>query len=543
MIVEFGLRAEGVHGMEMRREPKMDVVCEAFEGNGLPNELFDWDVIGDQLIITANYEEIIDEEELGDFLRRFVALEEPIVIGSVECDPGTCVYDLGWNDEIELAADDQDFITEGLGMSYRTLAFRFDGQWWFLKLADMTLWTDPLEEPFSCDDIYPIQEGMDYYMGGSQPLKVKLERDDDPAEVSRPEWAKKTAMMICETECGQYGLYCDGYEDEWMDLLTIDEEMDYYVDEWTEITVLHDDILLWTKTEGGDVIRQKVTRGFLESIAEYDAELLCEDFKLDIQKVERDRLALGNRVWRSQAIRIVQDKELIVLPLRGEVEHWMKGGRYLEFMKEAQEAHPWLAATMYQNFGRKFRIMDRDGERFVVRTSNMERNGRRLQFYCIHGVDGVGGVWEDAKLIHPYSDKIDALFQVKKDGLWGIVDKTGAVVVPFQYSEICVGDIFEAWDEALDMYGTATLAYMDLNHFGQKQSGIIAVDRIEGECYCSFLPQKLGRTEMDHYRFFESDGSDINPYFAARELKYMIVENDDENRREIYRLDGQCQIW
>ncbi|MBR6501519.1 MAG: hypothetical protein IKT25_08435, partial [Firmicutes bacterium] len=61
--------------MKMRREPKMDVVREAFEGNGLPNELFDWDVIGDQLIITANYEEIMDEEELGDFLRRFVALE------------------------------------------------------------------------------------------------------------------------------------------------------------------------------------------------------------------------------------------------------------------------------------------------------------------------------------------------------------------------------------------------------------------------------------------------------------------------------------
>ena len=50
--------------MEMRREPKMDVVCEVFEGNGLPNELFDWDVIGNQLIITANYEEIMDEEEM-----------------------------------------------------------------------------------------------------------------------------------------------------------------------------------------------------------------------------------------------------------------------------------------------------------------------------------------------------------------------------------------------------------------------------------------------------------------------------------------------
>ena len=490
--------------MKQYTAPQVTMVCENWNERTELHRLVSWkhDPEAQEVIVEARFESMEwteylkaqgeDPADYGAPLENQIYLHrlaEPVTVCRIPCDKGVAETTNEWDDErghhveiltseqavafqmngsdrleevFEYYEDDEDFDPyfqmDAADVRCRLIAVKCDGVFWLFHLDDMKwLEVENYDEngdcgfvPFHCTALCKVSTWNNYTRGGDM-------WEPEVGEKSPYAW-REDFFAVCEDENGvQYGL--EGQET-YAEVQMIQEDDQ----PWTSVSMIRGSefsdqgVLFMERKDEDGISAQKVCRGLGGVLASYSREM-DGDATLETAILTPDRdedFRMGQRT-SCKLLRIIKGKELQLKLLLGAgvLTEWAR--KDLEAMLNENEIYRRL-----ESYFVSYQVMQRQGERFVLKYNHRIAGGVREEFYMFNDGCQVGGVWDAVTMLD------SGLCIVKKDGYFGIVDPTGKVIVPLRYS-------------AIEPSASGEMTVLKLERFGQKGMGYLKGEAVECE--------------------------------------------------------------
>ncbi len=420
-------------------KPKLTMVCDDTEVLGkVPNELYYWEMDREagEAVIFCCFEKIEPWEYLAGIgkpvISRYVEelndkacfrrLENPREICRIECDvdEDDPVLDLNNCDPWQFPVRNEP---------------RYDE--WLEDYLD-----EELETFHSCDrdSLFPKRlavrkEGiwwiveldtMEVWENGFRTLELLTGCNNE-------------ALFLAEGTNGyQYGLFLNGFDDQCTNLQGDEWEEDGEFEEpWTRVCHVDGTLVLLERICDGEVVARKLMDAF--------GEVIAEDALEDIQNEESFTVSGYPLLW---------------VECRGEVT-------LLDVTDTTSGFRAFNLPTLERQGN--YELVDRLGDACVLRE---HRQGPGT-YHAVQGHTFVHGNWDDARVVrNPWYEDAH-VFLVKKDGLWGVIDPHGEVLIPIRFAAI-----YEIGEKGEDLL-------LELDSFDTVRMGSLhAEPRLDGEGGC-----------------------------------------------------------